>query len=234
MIKQIELDEITHEMKQLFVPYSNEYQQIFLDICTFADKVEYGKGGEMMHRGFYCPSPILDLVTGNISRGHIQSLTVDNSDVSYEYFFKGNDLYAVIKHHNQEKCINANEVIMFHKEFTFSIGFNELSDIDYLCLCRFKNKRIISYAVLNAPFIHAGSFLNIEKYQYSDNLLIQATSVEYLPFNKITTQNNYYFEFDSEGYFQSYSCQELSSLKEIQDNNEESHRYAIKIKRKSF
>lgn len=34
-------------------------------------RFEYAKGGESIHRGYYCPSLVYDLVVGNVKRGRL-------------------------------------------------------------------------------------------------------------------------------------------------------------------
>ncbi len=40
---------------------------------------EIGLGGELMHRGYYCPSLIEDVVVGNTKRGRISKRTTSKA-----------------------------------------------------------------------------------------------------------------------------------------------------------
>lgn len=49
-------------------------------------RTEYASGSNL-HRGFYCPSPILDFVTGNTHRGKLLKQVTSRSRPSHEYGF---------------------------------------------------------------------------------------------------------------------------------------------------
>ena len=51
----------------------NEYEGQFSSLRTITEKeivnIQYSKGGEAIHKGFYCPSPVLDLIVGVLKEG---------------------------------------------------------------------------------------------------------------------------------------------------------------------
>ena len=54
---------------------------------------EYSKGGESTHRGYYCPSPVIDLLIGNVSRGR---LLKRRPAVNYDYIYCLNEARQII------------------------------------------------------------------------------------------------------------------------------------------
>ncbi|MEH6949139.1 hypothetical protein V7068_19130, partial [Bacillus sp. JJ634] len=69
----------------------NEYEDKLSQLRTSTEqaitKFEYLKGGETIHRGYYCPSPILDLIVGNAKRGRLLKRKPDFGKFTYEYGF---------------------------------------------------------------------------------------------------------------------------------------------------
>ena len=53
----------------LFEDYEHQYASLSERFSVDALLRKYGRGGEMLHRGALCPSPIYDLVIGNVRRG---------------------------------------------------------------------------------------------------------------------------------------------------------------------
>jgi ferredoxin-thioredoxin reductase catalytic subunit len=69
----------------------NEYENKFSQLRTSTEKevarFEYSKGGETIHRGYHCPSLVLDLIVGNAKRGRLLKRKPEFGKYSYEYGF---------------------------------------------------------------------------------------------------------------------------------------------------
>ena len=62
------------------------------EILGSAVRFEYAAAGDI-HRGFYCPSPVLDIVIGNVHRGRILKRVTARSKISHRFGFDaGNTL----------------------------------------------------------------------------------------------------------------------------------------------
>lgn len=76
---------------QALISVKKEYENRLDQLRTSADKevtkFEYSKGGEVMHRGYYCPSPIFEYIYGNVKRGRLLKRKPDFGKFSYEYGF---------------------------------------------------------------------------------------------------------------------------------------------------
>ena len=68
--------------------YAN-IDEIKASIERLVVRTEVAVGGDI-HRGVYCPSPIMDIVTGNISRGHIIKRITSASKISHQFQFDVN------------------------------------------------------------------------------------------------------------------------------------------------
>lgn len=50
-------------------------------------RFEYSSGGETLHRGYYCPSPVDDLIFGGCRRGKLLKRLTKRTNPSYRYEF---------------------------------------------------------------------------------------------------------------------------------------------------
>lgn len=88
-MQQRTVDEMKKSSIQIDKDKLNSFKDIISDLVSFGNeyadkmsqshasinqeiiKVEYTKGGETIHRGFYCPSLVKDLIVGNLKRGKL-------------------------------------------------------------------------------------------------------------------------------------------------------------------
>lgn len=59
--------------------------------------VQYAVGGDGVHRGYYHPSPVGDLVIGNVNRGKKLKRPTMFSNIKYEYSFSSDDKLLLAK-----------------------------------------------------------------------------------------------------------------------------------------
>lgn len=126
-----ELQKMTHDMMQHMpeckIEVINEYQNYIDEMLSIADnyksayqklddemkqntrQLEYSSGGECIHRGYHCPSPILDRVVGGCKRGKRIKRVTANSKNYYIYHY--NDRYKMI---GVEKYVDST---CYEKEF---------------------------------------------------------------------------------------------------------------------
>ena len=51
--------------------YKKTCNTIYKDLLNDVVRTEYARGGETIHRGYYCPSPVYDIIVGGASRGRL-------------------------------------------------------------------------------------------------------------------------------------------------------------------
>lgn len=174
---------------------------------------EYSVGGELLPRGYYCPSPIYDIIAGNCKRGKMLKRITSRSNPTYEYGYDKNDKLICVKCFLSEDCLTYDfEILEYFDNLVIGVTFSKMftNEIKGLNECRYDSmNRIIS-------FIHAyGSFNNfnidnIEKEQYSYNStgLAIAECYNYIGNNvPILDYNKYTFQHNTDGSLSSYKAE---------------------------
>lgn len=230
------------ENKEVCKPYSLEMEQIRQKVKYYApdaqklcaeakEKVvrwEYGTES-YMHRGYYCPSPIGDIVLGNNKRGRILKRVTSRSHPVFQYGFDEDDNLIYVKNTYQE------EVILYSREKMIGITVGK-DGIDVYSECDYKDQKLVSYYTADVYGWEEGILsgeLNKENYYYSENGLLESADLISLLqcAYPILQQIRFYFNHDEEGYLSEYYYNEFEKGKEIKDEGE-STPIEIKIRRK--
>lgn len=200
-------------------------------------RTEFSSGGELIHRGYYCPSPIRDIVVRNISRGKLLKQLTKRSRPSYRYCYNASDelIMVDILHNNTPK---SSELIARQKQTEISFACAEDFGIQFVSSCAFENDKIISYvfATVLSDDTASGnisSHLVREDYTYTTEGLQTVDMYEFLDSTNspLFFHNRYGFQHDAEGYLSGYTYAELAQgiqTKSVWDG----HVFKIKTKRK--
>jgi len=86
---------------------------------------EYGTGGEILHRGFYCPSPVIDIVIGKGKRGKVLRRMTKKSRPTYRYGFNADEHLSLITDFRHDIDAIGTEIIIREEEKEIGIGFQE-------------------------------------------------------------------------------------------------------------
>lgn len=175
---------------------------------------EYGRGGATIHRGFYCPSPVLDKIVGNCKRGKLIKLPRKKPD--YEYWYDQKERLILVKKTNPE---NENitpeiEILFYNSNSVDSIIYQKsisdsqtLYDVLMLTKCLFEHDKIISYDHTNINDFSDNVCYEIEteNYEYKDSRLISSTLENYRPDENYLSQSQFFYNYDSNGKMSSYT-----------------------------
>ena len=133
-------------------------------------KQEYSVGGETIHRGFYCPSLIKDIVIGNCKRGRL--CKSGNKKITHIYHFDNNHKIIVIK---QDDGI---EYITYDNNNSLGISYDDENGIQKICQCKYNNLgKIEEYSL---AFFSNGKIEQLDKeiYTYSsDSVIVEESSL---------------------------------------------------------
>lgn len=223
------------EKGEEFVKIKNNYltvcKKIYDDLNSKITTREYATESEL-HRGFYCPSKIFDIVVGNCSRGRLLKKGIPNKKASFEYGFDSSQRLVTVN------CLESNiHEIIIYGDNNSALGILFEDDdcgvtVYAVSECLYDDKmRIKDYYYTN--FVYDGSLseLEVEKYLYDE---IGINTVDYYKyfaaFNKFPCLDHLKYEFkhNKDGYLSSYKATDLSKPKLYDFDNTSTY----KIKKK--
>ena len=87
------MDYMEQRLFELYDKYLYRYDELREKALAETRYTEYAKGGKTFHRGYYCPSPVQDLIVGNANRGR---LLKRRPAVNYDYIYYLNEARQII------------------------------------------------------------------------------------------------------------------------------------------
>ena len=226
------LDEC-RRLTKLIKKYTPECRLLYEKQSTTVVREEYSVGGQMMHRGCYCPSLIQDIVMGECSRGKLLKRKTVRSRPAYRYGFNAQNQLVVV----EQMGGSLKEVVNYQEYRTTGISFNKEGRIKSLSECEYEDGRIKSYIVGNSSSFRDREVVNEysrEEYHYSEDCLAYVDWFAYT-YHKITPileHNKYIFQHDEEGYLSQYYVNEYEGNKE-KKGFWDGHLFKVYLKRKT-
>lgn len=232
---------VCNELLEIASPYIDNYEQYYNKIQLMVSYTEVSTGGLTIPRGYYCPSPIIDIVIGNVNRGKILKKPSKRSHITYRYGF---DIQGKLV----SVCKEEIEVKTKHKEFIvrngnteLGIGFceykglelePEVTDITYCTYHGDGKIRSFTFGQYIADECHVNN-VQKEDYVYSSQGLLAADVQLYFEWEKKVSYRNsrYHFFHDENGYLTKYSVQESYGVP-LNAERVRSHFYDVTVKRK--
>lgn len=175
-------------------------------ICETTQKeytYKFGIGGQNLHRGWYCPSIIYDIVIGNASRGRLVKNPQPQTSPSFRYCFNANGTLLRVDEYSNGK-IAASECLL-HENKTIK-GVTITPDKQLLRYSEelYSGSILTQYSYIDYnPCDKTPYFLHCEKYKLEGNRLI-CWFAEYGMLTKSGWSHNYIFSLDEQGVLQSY------------------------------
>lgn len=84
-----------HIYIELYEKYRDKYAELLDATEREPLEVKYARGGEVLHRGYFCPSPVFDIVIGGANRGRLLKTQKTTETADFSYFFKKDKLVRV-------------------------------------------------------------------------------------------------------------------------------------------
>lgn len=220
--------------------YANSFQELNASIDSKAYRKEYSKGGATLHRGFYSPSS-LDLVVGGCNRGKILKGTPKNNTYDYEYIFDDKGILICSKKYSDEFdgvfSIIAIELFVYEQNRVLSFVFEPYHNhaLSFISECQYKNERLVRYESAICELHYGGkgcTEINVEIFEYVDDLLRSIFWYRYTPSIKQLDENKFIFFRDAEGYLSTYTVEQLGGYAQNNNFSHSSDYYRVKAKRK--
>lgn len=190
-----------------FYEIINKYKNIVND--SYAENsrkvihVEYGKGGEVLHRGFYCPSKIMDVVIGNCNRGKLLK-TLRSTNPTFIYGFDELNRIITVKGPWGKECI------FYDGKESTSVCFEDDNSIFMVSKCVYDDEnRIVEYSKILCTHNknHKITEYAQEKYRYEEKFLVVNFKMIFFDLDvdepRITQEMQYTFEIN-DGYIGDY------------------------------
>lgn len=188
--------------------YLHNYKKIYLNLISKVVRKEYSTGGKLLYRGYYCPSPVYDIVTGNCNRGKILNKITSKSKLTHEYCFDNNDKLIIINYLYSDYI----EILEYFNNIVIGITFSlNLNEIISVTECIYDSYyRIKSF--IKADSCHNDcciDHLEKEDYEYNHLGLYIAEIYDCLDSKNspIINYQKYTFEHDNEGYLEQYQVE---------------------------
>lgn len=199
------MEEFTEYISEL-INIKNHYSDKLPELKDSAEKetvrCEYSKGGLTIHRGYYCPSPVYDLIVGNCKRGKLLKKKSDFPNYTYEYSFdKDSNLIRVrgINELTAPKSHLDKEFLIYKNNIVYGVEFNIRGDIDVVSKCTYDNGNIITYE-RSLCTTDEYADLHYEIYQYENDVISEVTVFfGIVPKFGLYSENKYLLERDEKG-----------------------------------
>lgn len=194
-----------------------------------AVRQEKSKGGETLHRGYYCPSLIQDIVVGNCKRG---SLCKENNPkaIYTHYFDCDNNHIATTK---REGKFVSTEYIVYDDNKSVGVMFDGSNQLETIAQCEYDEiGRILEYILVLCDTTKEDVVEYYkELYTYSEkNIMVETSNLLCTISPPILTIDKYVFQME-EGFLKSYTI-EVSDGVDINAQPVGKMTYDVKIKRK--
>ena len=151
----------------------DHYETVFNQIDQTVVRREQATGGGVMHRGYYCPSLVMDIAIGNVNRGRLIK-RLRTQKITYTYGFDALDRLVTVVEHTEEGDFF--EYIIYEGNVQYGVQFHHhswsgeyLHDISRCCYEKSKLKSYERYVYddYNKKFsLYQGEF-----YRYSKDSL---------------------------------------------------------------
>lgn len=218
------------------ISFIGKHDKIFEEINGQVNDFKYGKGGCLIHRGYFCPSPIRDVIIGNAKRGRLLRQHRSTDIIDYKYGFDSNKMLRMIVYIQKRK----NEFVFYDNSTELSVVYDKNNNVAQVSECIYAFGKIISYAMgLFDEYTKRIREFYCENYIYSLDGISKADICTLYPKLDLDmfSANTYYshqvfhFEHDIDGYLSSYSESIFDENQGVFLRNQ-SHKNEVSVKRK--
>lgn len=211
-----------NELSEIVKSYNPGRAKLENDLDKRTVAVKKSIGGKAIHRGYYCPSLIQDIVIGNVKRGRI--CKSDTSSADYLYCFDDNNKHIATKIAHAEG--DDIEFIIYDSNKAISVYYSG-KRLENVSLCEYDdNGRILKYIYASSNMFEVKK----EEYEYSDNKLVVNYSNLLNCDPTILSLNKYVFNVEN-GFLRDYTV-EMLDTEDVSKEDLDGRFFEVKIKRK--
>lgn len=212
--------------------YIEQKELLALELERSVVRKEFAIGGKTIHRGYYCPSPIYDIIVGGSNRGRLVKRP-GQGEITYVYGMDAANNVVLA-----DSFWGGKEYIFHTGDTVLSIIFREnfpLLPVVQVSECSYQNGKLQSYTLFDADGHNVTAFWR-EEYSYGKDGLLFADVQRYaiapqVSVDGLMMHQRYYFEHDENGYLSSFLLEAYSN-KDLTVPASMEGPYQIKQKRK--
>ena len=221
-MKQEEYRALCEELNTIDRQYCGSVQEIYEEGLRQVVRRQYARGGCTLQRGYYCPSPVLDIIAGNKDRGRLlKKLSGKQPDYMYGFSEAGELLIIDGPWSALTNGPYYREVLLRDSEREIGLRFQEVFGKTELCgisICDTQKGRPVRYlyALVRDPVTGTFTEFDMEVYTYEGERLITAVHYRYgnnaraggLVGNEMICR----FAHDANGNLSTYTVQPIDQL----------------------
>lgn len=173
--------------QELLEEYSGCIEGLIRQTYEQVSRQEFASGGNSLHRGYYCPSPVQDIIIGNCKRGKLLKKNQKNSKLSYKYCYDREDrLILVFQYaHELKNKLASIELLIYLEKYVLSILYSPSyegikGEIKGITKCEYKEGFITNYEFAVISQGVRCNEIRVEKYKYENKLLMECLCENYL------------------------------------------------------
>lgn len=168
---------ILDELKQIAYSYQNHFSELEEGARNKTTERTLAQGGDCIHRGILCPSPILNLLAG-CNQGETVTSREEISDNYYEYHYdKDGNLLAALHYDAAVSMTEPDfvEFILRRNDVEYGITYHQgWSEVSHISKTVFLDGQIQNYAAADYDEAHPDEmFLHYEEFQYANDIPVQ-------------------------------------------------------------
>jgi hypothetical protein len=185
------------DLEKIYLKYDNEYINFKQSAEKAIERYEYSNGGLGVHRGFYCPCPVIEFLIGNVKRGRI--LKKKSKKYTYEYGFdKNGKLIKIKKVLSHDDGQFEEEYLIYDGNTVYGVEFTESEWITGASKCSYENGLITRYEHID--FFGEENLDQYNEYYYENNILTEVINYwNILPYSSMYEEDEYFVQYNDDG-----------------------------------
>ncbi len=153
--------------------YQERYDELARQISEDTVRIEYASGGELLHRGYHCPSPLLDKLVGGYKRGRKVREPKAGTKYYYKYYYDEHNRMLRCDKYEGNRCLEI-EFMINEDDHRYGLSFlPDCNAINRLSLEKYSAIGLLGKYLTVLPDFYTGeqnhSIHTSEKYEYDEN-----------------------------------------------------------------
>ena len=227
--------EIVEYCKKISRDTSFLYKSIADEFVHRTVRKEYSSANDSLNLGYYDPSLVMDIITGNVKRPKLYKRSPSIGSEVFEYGFDSDDKILYVKHGKYcgDKCISTDDIsvtwtyFFFYDDDITILGYDgshrRETDMFYVAKCIYEDNRTSEYWTSLLYLNDNAVDICNEKYIYNDCGLLDKAIVTnitgILPDEIVTNKQEIKFMHDENGYVVRY-MDEFGCLYDVPKNKQ--------------